>query len=454
MKKKVLLSSIATIILCLTLIAGSTFALFTDYSELDIEVTAGNVTIDADISDLYLWSVTPDANGTVVDENGGTYVYENQTEKGKDMFLNTGKATFAGNELLIERITPGDKVTFNLQASNTSDVSVLMRYIVELNENTTNELATGMVLNVGGMNFTGVTSYTSVWVPVAVGSDMVPVPVELGLPVYAGNAYESKGVSYVVRVEAVQGNAAINYDKPIVEVANAVSDAAELANALSDPFLETVVFDSAVTATFADDIANKTLWAAGNDLVLTFQGDLENVVIDSIAATVAGTSIDVDAAEGDLTVVDSAFISASGSHNGAAVDLGVNVDVTFDNCIFAGNNVGDYAMSNSGASANITITNCTFTGFKSWAILINSAVNGNLTIDNCTFDTPDGVLKTLAGGVSGDFTFTNNTMIGCKGHDANPDKLLVSGSGTAPIVCGGIKTVTGNTLDGQAWTQQ
>ena len=75
MKKKVLLSSIVTIVLCLSLIAGSTFALFTSEKDLDVEVTAGNVTIDASINNFKLWSVTPDANGTVVDENGATYTH-------------------------------------------------------------------------------------------------------------------------------------------------------------------------------------------------------------------------------------------------------------------------------------------------------------------------------------------------------------------------------------------
>ena len=40
MKKKVLLTSIMTIAICFCVIAGSTFALFTDSSSLGIEVTA------------------------------------------------------------------------------------------------------------------------------------------------------------------------------------------------------------------------------------------------------------------------------------------------------------------------------------------------------------------------------------------------------------------------------
>ena len=58
MKKKVLLSSLATIALCLSLIAGATFALFTSKSTSSIEVTAGEVKIEAAIdSTLKTWSL-------------------------------------------------------------------------------------------------------------------------------------------------------------------------------------------------------------------------------------------------------------------------------------------------------------------------------------------------------------------------------------------------------------
>ena len=76
MKKKVLLSSIATIALCLCLIAGSTFALFTSKSNVNIAVTAGEVDMVAGIAITKLESVKGDVNGTIVDENGNTYSYE------------------------------------------------------------------------------------------------------------------------------------------------------------------------------------------------------------------------------------------------------------------------------------------------------------------------------------------------------------------------------------------
>ena len=50
MKKKVLLSSILTIALCLSLIGGSTFALFTNQAEVGVVITAGEIDMTADIA--------------------------------------------------------------------------------------------------------------------------------------------------------------------------------------------------------------------------------------------------------------------------------------------------------------------------------------------------------------------------------------------------------------------
>ena len=77
--------------------------------------------------------------------------------------------------------------------------------------------------------------------------------------------------------------------------------------------------------------------------------------------------------------------------------------------------------------------------------MINNKINGSATVDNCVFETKDGVMKVLYG-VQGDFTFTNNTLIGVKGHDGKPAQIL-------SVAVVGAKTVTGNTLDGEPWTQ-
>lgn len=57
MKKNIILSSVLTILLCVSLIAGSTFALFTSESSVNIAVTAGNVEVVATIDEnLELYS--------------------------------------------------------------------------------------------------------------------------------------------------------------------------------------------------------------------------------------------------------------------------------------------------------------------------------------------------------------------------------------------------------------
>ena len=74
MKKKALLSSILVIALCLCLIVGSTFALFTSTSKLSVSVTSANVELIANIEGPQVFSVAADPdNGDQIDENGNLY---------------------------------------------------------------------------------------------------------------------------------------------------------------------------------------------------------------------------------------------------------------------------------------------------------------------------------------------------------------------------------------------
>ena len=100
MKKKVIISSIMTIVICLTLIAGSTFALFTDKAEVNVAVTAGTVDVEA-----------------TIDENSIDYT----SRFGK---LTESAATFDNNVLNIQYMVPGDEVTFKIVVTNKSNVSV------------------------------------------------------------------------------------------------------------------------------------------------------------------------------------------------------------------------------------------------------------------------------------------------------------------------------------------
>ena len=111
MKKKILLSSILTIIICLCLIAGSTFALFTSTATISVAVTAANVDVTANIADgsLKTWSL------------GQT---EQQAQNGP--FVNGGNASISTDKqsLVIDKMTPGDVVKFTINMQDSSNIDV------------------------------------------------------------------------------------------------------------------------------------------------------------------------------------------------------------------------------------------------------------------------------------------------------------------------------------------
>lgn len=132
MKTKLLLSSAMVIAVCICLIAGSTFALFTTTTTVNIAVTAGNLDVSANfvqgsietksMTDQAYASSTGDAETgftTVPFDNGGTAKFvEELVGQDKVMFLN------------IDNMTPGDAVKFKVEVKNEGDVAV--QYTVKM----------------------------------------------------------------------------------------------------------------------------------------------------------------------------------------------------------------------------------------------------------------------------------------------------------------------------------
>ncbi len=202
MKKKVLLSSIATIALCLCLIGGSTFALFTDKTEFNIAVTSGDVEVEATIKELNRYSVKPTVDGSIKDEWGGSYEYEGPLAT----FTNGGTAEFDASTALLTltNITPGDKVEFNVSVDNKStDIAILYRYVIKCED----ELMKGLNVYVDGVCYNSLKSYTSAWAKLDANQGIVTDFIKIELPVTAGNEFEAKTAAINVTVEAVQSNA-------------------------------------------------------------------------------------------------------------------------------------------------------------------------------------------------------------------------------------------------------
>ena len=413
MKKNVLLSSIATIALCLCLIAGSTFALFTSRSEVNIAVTAGKVEMLAGVAITSVESVekaTAGATDVVVDENGAEYAWSYSDTTAPYNFINGGTAVVNGAVLTVDKITPGDRINLSVSGTNNSDVAIQYRYIVECVDGY--KLMDGLKITVGGATYSSLASYTSVWAPLAANTDMPVENITIELPVSAGNEYQEKTTSIKVIVEAVQGNGVVEDNTtPVVVNIPKVTNETELEDALKNPAIPAIniLEDVAGTFTVDYDLSNKTILVNGNDASFAFSGKLENVVVDGIVDNGDATpAVTLNGATGDITIMNSVMTDHNSLPYGAVAGGNADLSVTIKNCELS----GARPVYNAGPVKSLTIVDSKITDTSSWAVLMNAEVYGDIVIDNCTFVNCVGLFKATRA-VSGDFTFTNNEIIDC-----------------------------------------
>ena len=201
MKTKIFLSSVLTIALCLSLIVGSTFALFETKQEVNIAVTAGKVDVEA-------------------------YIL-NGTEYFKPDFKNGGTATINGvNELQINKMTPGDSVTFTIQVANNSNVKIAYKVSAETSgvEEKTNLMGalkctaaingTTYVLH-GDDKAISMDKHVVVDAPETNGEIITNIVVTVEFPDDYGvdfdyNKFQEAVAKITFKVEAVQGNNGVN----------------------------------------------------------------------------------------------------------------------------------------------------------------------------------------------------------------------------------------------------
>ena len=186
MKKRVLITSAVTIILCLCLIAGSTFALFTSSASASIVVQSATVSVSASISGLKAFS--RDVECTNKDDNGNL------------IFVNGGTVGLVGNQLTLNRMTPGDKVTFTINVLNGSNITTKCQVTTSYSSTTTPSLGEALTVRCDSELPTDGT-----WINMTPGQGGT-IDVTVELPVDTGNAYQNKDVTVTILVSAVQGN--------------------------------------------------------------------------------------------------------------------------------------------------------------------------------------------------------------------------------------------------------
>lgn len=191
MKKKALLSSIMTIALCVSLIAGSTFALFTAEEKVDIAVTAGGVELRAFIRNESVktyWCDTP------VGSNG--------------RFINGGTAKIHKENLILSNMLPGDRADMIVDVLNESNVTIRYRVVMTV-EGKLGEVLTAEATSDGWTSALDKNNPKSQWITVKPGEDIPTITVSVELPTTVGdkpedNVYRKAPGQVTITVEAIQ----------------------------------------------------------------------------------------------------------------------------------------------------------------------------------------------------------------------------------------------------------
>lgn len=303
MNKKIILSSVLAIVLCVSIAVGATFAIFTSESQVNIAVTSGKVKVEASLG-------TPTTYSMGAAQTAG-------------MFQNGGTAVTDGKTLTLDKLTPGDKAVFQIKIANQSDVNVLYRYGYKVKASEGGDIATakklysGLVFTLGEVQTKKYVSYFTKWAALT-ADETLSVSVEL--PVEADNTYQELSGTIEFNVEAVQGNADV---ENVEEFECEIADEAGLTEAL----------DAINSAT---DVSAATIKLAGD---MSFNSDDNGLTVGAgkdVTIDLAGKNLDVVNVAGDGVTVGSGATLTLGN-SGDSGKYNFETDISSSDCIFVGN---------------------------------------------------------------------------------------------------------------------
>ncbi len=302
-KSKTFLGAVLSIALCASLIAGATFAIFTSESKVNIAVTSGKVNVTATVDNLQLYSLDNIDLATL------TGIEKERTEEGT--FINGGTAGLTGNTLSLDKLTPGDKVTFNVNIANNSNVTVKYRMRISIADDT--GLANELNIKIG--DYTG--RYVTIWEELAPGEGNQTLACEIALPTTSTAQGESCTISLLA--EAVQGNAAVGNDEHYPATAAGLKEAMQYGGKV---FMEKDV----AIAPVVEDTTERTLvpqTTVSNDTTIDLNGKTISVKYDETTDFGHATPLLIAVMSGKLT------LNGNGGINCEAGDqqvYGINVN--------------------------------------------------------------------------------------------------------------------------------
>ena len=338
-RKSIIAGAILSIMLCVSIVAGATFALFETKDEINVSVGSANVKITATIGDLETYSYDATENAQIRTVASGT-------------FTAGGTATVGANgSLVLDRIAAGDKVTFNLNVKNESNIKTKWRTVVKcLNGR---ELYDGLAITLGGETKT-VTAYEDLDIAPE-GGETKTVAVSIELPYEAGNEFLNKNCELVVRAEAVQANAAITE----------VTEATEVKNSLAN---------GGTTLLSSDIELSEAVTVAGGNATLDLNGNTLTVPTNSALTVNNG---------GTLEITNGKVVckKTSNKEYGHVAAIGSGSTVTLENAVIEGEHDGLF-IQNDGSSngPTLNVKNSSITARDAFCISTNAATSDHYNV--------------------------------------------------------------------------
>ena len=185
----IILTSVLTVVLCLSLIVGSTFAMFASNTSTNIAVTSGKVEVTASIADFNMF--TRDEHGARVD---GEWL--------------SGEASEKDGEITLSNMAPYDGVTFDIAVVSSSSVAI--KWQVQLVFDGDTQLCNALDVDIDGVELIDTESArASNWTLLpSDGSEQAVATLTVRIELQDSDKIaEGKSCSISVIVFAVQANA-------------------------------------------------------------------------------------------------------------------------------------------------------------------------------------------------------------------------------------------------------
>lgn len=186
MKKKLLITSVLVILMCVSLIGGATFALFTSEDVVNIAITSGKVEVEAVLGDFY-YKTFQNPEWTLAENNTTT-------------FANIGGSAYVnGDTLVLDKIVPGNGVKVGVEIKNNSDIAVKYMVKAELTGDNVDEIVVNTYCDEDIVD--------AGWLSLGAGEDIADISVSVELPVEA--TVQGVVANVAISVIAVQGDATV-----------------------------------------------------------------------------------------------------------------------------------------------------------------------------------------------------------------------------------------------------